>query len=89
LSTNAANGVENIYVRNTCNTLLSTTTACVTSTVLVSHAAGNSPPAANGNSVAPSLSADGHTVAFISFASNLVPLDTNGLEDIFLASTSF
>ncbi len=89
LSTNAANGVENIYVRNTCNTLISTTTACVASVVLASDAAGTSPPAANGSSYAPSISADGTTVSFISFASNLVPLDTNTFEDIFLAATSF
>jgi hypothetical protein len=57
--------------------------------VLASHAAGTSPPAANGSSYAPSISADGTTVSFLSFASNLVPLDTNGFEDIFLAATSF
>jgi hypothetical protein len=28
-------------------------------------------------------------VSFISYANNLVPGDTNGLEDIFLAATSF
>jgi hypothetical protein len=28
-------------------------------------------------------------VSFLSFASNLVPRDNNGLEDIFLGSTSF
>jgi WD40-like Beta Propeller Repeat len=89
LSTNAANGIENIYVRNTCNTLISTTTACVANTVLVSHAAGSAPPAANGSSYAPSISADGTTVSFISFAGNLAPRDTNALEDIFLAATSF
>jgi Tol biopolymer transport system component len=89
LSTNAANGVENIFVRNTCNTLISTGTACVATTILASHATGTSSPAANGNSVAPALSSDGHTVAFISFASNLVPLDTNAIEDIFLAATTF
>ena len=89
LSTNAANGVENIYVRNTCNTLVTTSAACVASTVLVSHATGTSPPAANGNSAAPAISSDGTTVAFISFSSNLVPLDTNAVEDIFLAGTTF
>jgi len=89
LSTNTANGVENIFVRNTCSTLITTGAACVATTVLASHATGTSPPAANGNSVAPVISADGHTVAFISFASNLVPLDTNAIEDIFLAATTF
>jgi len=28
-------------------------------------------------------------VSFLSFANNLVPRDNNGLEDIFLGSTSF
>lgn len=32
----------------------------------------------------PSLSADGNRVAFVSFASNLAPGDTNGLKDIFV-----
>ena len=89
LSTNTANGVENIFIRNTCNTLIATGTACVATTVVASHATGTSPPAANGNSVAPAISSDGHTVAFISFASDLVPLDTNGIEDIFLGATTF
>ena len=89
LAANAANGIENIYVRNTCNTLVSTTTACAPVTALASQAAGSSPPASNGNSYAPSLSADGHAVGFISFSSNLVAGDTNALEDIFLARTSF
>ncbi len=39
---------------------------------------------ANGNSVIPSLSADGRYVAFLSIASNLVADDTNGLVDIFV-----
>src|SRR5262249_36420803 len=30
------------------------------------------------------VSADGHTVAFVSFATNLVPDDTNGAEDAFV-----
>jgi TolB protein len=89
LSTNAANGVENIYVRNTCNTLVTTSGACVATTVLASQATGTSPPAANGGSAAPAISSDGTTVAFISFSSNLVPLDTNAVEDIFLAGTTF
>ncbi|TLM80706.1 MAG: hypothetical protein FDZ75_08165, partial [Actinobacteria bacterium] len=45
---------------------------------------------ANGDSGAPSISADGRRVAFSSSASNLVPGDTNGQPDVFLydASTS-
>lgn len=38
----------------------------------------------NGESFAPSISADGHYVAFTSFASDLVPGDINGLEDVFV-----
>jgi hypothetical protein len=39
---------------------------------------------ANGESFGPALSADGRFVAFISWASNLVPGDTNGVTDIFV-----
>ena len=38
----------------------------------------------NGSCVLPSISAAGRYVAFRSFASNLVPNDTNGLDDVFL-----
>ena len=39
---------------------------------------------ANGDSFAPVLSGDGRFVAFSSFASNLVPGDSNGADDIFV-----
>jgi Tol biopolymer transport system component len=39
---------------------------------------------ANSASVTPSLSADGRVVAFWSVAGNLVPADTNGVEDTFI-----
>jgi len=38
----------------------------------------------DGNSFAPSISADGRFVAFASGATNLVPGDTNGLRDVFV-----
>ncbi len=38
----------------------------------------------NGDSFAPSISADGQSVAFESYATNLVPTDTNGVRDIFV-----
>jgi Tol biopolymer transport system component len=38
----------------------------------------------NAGSFSPSISADGRFVAFHSFASNLVPLDTNGAADVFV-----
>jgi len=51
-------------------------------TTLVSHG----PPgvAPNGWSGAPSISADGRSIAFHSTASNLVPADTNGATDVFV-----
>jgi Tol biopolymer transport system component len=39
---------------------------------------------ANGSSESPSISADGRFVAFSSIATNLVPLDTNGVGDVFV-----
>jgi Tol biopolymer transport system component len=39
---------------------------------------------ANGGSLSPAISADGRFVAFNSYASNLVPGDTNGTTDIFV-----
>lgn len=38
----------------------------------------------NGDSFAPSISADGQSVAFESYATNLVPVDTNAVRDIFV-----
>ena len=38
----------------------------------------------NGDSFAPSISEDGKSVAFESYATNLVPIDTNGVRDIFV-----
>jgi len=84
------NGVENIFVNNTC--LTSSTIVpveCTVSTALVTEGAGTPSIPANGNSLVPSISSDGTTVSFLSFASNLVPRDNNGLGDIFLGSTSF
>lgn len=84
------NGVENIFVRNTCMTDSTViTTQCTVSTVLVTQGAGTPSTASNGKSLVPSISPDGHTVSFLSFSSNLVPRDNNGLEDIFLGSTTF
>lgn len=39
---------------------------------------------ANGDSGSPALSADGRYVVFTSFASNLVPADTNNVPDVFI-----
>ena len=43
---------------------------------------------ANGMSYAPSIAADGGAVVFLSFASNLVPGDTNGTLDVFRVTLS-
>jgi WD40 repeat protein len=86
LSANTANGVKNIFVRKTC---VSITTTCAAATILASEASGTLPPPANGSSVAPSISTDSHSISFISFANNLVAQPTNGLSNLFLASTTF
>src|SRR5580704_3671660 len=86
LGANTANGIENEFVRNMC---LNITTSCTTSTVVASQPSGTLAPSLNGSSLAPSISGDAHTVSFLSFASNLVARDTNGLADAFLASTTF
>ena len=63
----ASNGHVQIYIRN----IPAGTTQLATSTV------------GNADSAAPSVSADGSTVAFSSHASNLDPSDTNGVSDVF------
>jgi Tol biopolymer transport system component len=55
-------------------------------TRLVSASAGGAP--GNGDSAAPSLSADGQTVVFESLAGNLIGDDSNGVSDIYLWSAS-
>lgn len=89
LSPDVINGIENVFVRSTCVDLPSGTTACTPRTALASTPAGASPAASNGDSIVPAISGDGHTVAFISSANNLVGVDSNGLADVFLSATSF
>ncbi len=43
---------------------------------------------ANGDSGSASTSSDGRLVAFVSEASNLVPGDTNGQDDVFVTSAA-
>jgi trimeric autotransporter adhesin len=86
------NGFENIFVRSTCLNFTPTgttpaTTTCTPSTVLRSVSASGA--LGNGDSRFPAISSDGHSVMFYSAASNLVPNDTNGLENVFLGSTTF
>ncbi len=92
LSSAVANGIENVFVRNTCATTVTSTsgaTACTPVTAVASHPGGTAPPPSNGDSLVPAISGDGHTVGFLSFSNNLVPNDTNNVEDIFLGLTSF
>jgi len=88
LASNTQNGIENIFARNSCAVLPTSTTLCVPYTLLVSQPGGTAPPPANGQSVAPAISGDGQTVGFLSFANNLVARDSNALEDVFLGSAS-
>ena len=66
------NGVPDVFVRDRLNN----------TTERVSVATGGAQ--ANGTSLEPSTSADGRYVAFLSYATNLVPGDTNGSPDIFV-----
>lgn len=81
---NDINGFRDVFVRDTCQ---GAPAGCTPSTVLVSMASdGNH---ANGGSFLPSISADGRFVTLESEASNLVPGDSNGARDVFLAVTGF
>lgn len=80
-----SNGVENIFVRNSC---LGITISCTTGLALSSISAGTNASPTSGASLVPSISGDGHTVSFLSFAS-LSAFDTNTLDDIYLGSTTY
>ena len=81
------NNLEDVFVRNTC----ATASGCTAATVLVSSAApvGGVGVQGNGNSLSPAISSDHTTVAFLSFATNLVPQGTAVQSNVFLASTTF
>jgi trimeric autotransporter adhesin len=86
-ATNLAPGVasgRDIFVRDTCIGAPALP-ACTPSTTLVSVATTGG----SGNDVSSggSLSADGRFIAFDSYATNLVPGDTNNAPDIFLRDT--
>ncbi|HXW62936.1 MAG TPA: hypothetical protein VEJ45_10065 [Candidatus Acidoferrales bacterium] len=90
LGVNVQNGIENVFTRNTCNgvttaVIITITTLCAPYTFLSSQPGGTNPPPANGSSLVPAISGDGHSVSFISSANNLVANDTNGLPDVFQA----
>lgn len=82
---NTSNGVENIFVRNSC---LGVTVTCVSGLALSSISAGTQASPTSGANLVPSISGDGHTVSFFSFA-RLAAADTNALDDIYLGSTSY
>jgi hypothetical protein len=81
-STNAGTGPRNVYLRDTCE---GGPQGCEPSTLLISSAWQGG--AANGDSRAPSISAGGRFVAFVSDASDLVERDTNRFADVFLRDT--
>lgn len=75
LVTGDTNSASDVFVKDT---LTGTTTRVSTDSVGVQ---------ANGGSFNPAISADGRYVAFLSYASNLVPGDTNSAGDAFVKDT--
>jgi hypothetical protein len=73
---------QNVFVRDTCE---GAPPGCTPSTSLQSVGFNSNP--ADGDSVSPSISADGRYVAFVSSATNLVDSDTNGVADVFVRDT--
>lgn len=67
-----ANGVRDVYLRD----------AQTGTTILVS--VNGSGVAGNGESHSPSITADGRYVGFVTEASDLGPMDTNGVADVYL-----
>ena len=83
LVTGDTNGNWDIFVRDTC--LGQDPAVCTPSTQRVSVAADGTQGA--GDSVEPSMSADGRFVAFRSLANDLIAGDINGAGDIFVRDT--
>lgn len=86
--TNLAAGVmqpmEQIYLRDTCNTILGSVPSCTPSTTLISAAPGGAP--GNAPSLNPTISAFGFFVAFQSTATNLVSATVPaGVSQIYLS----
>lgn len=84
LTATSTNGVESVYVRNTCNGF---STGCTQKTALVSVSSTGLP--GNAQSLNPVLTGTAHEIVFFSAASNLVNNDLNGFPDVFLAITTF
>jgi hypothetical protein len=81
-SSDASTGPANVYVRDTC---AGAAAGCAPSTTLISVAADGS--AADGPSEAPSISADGRYVSFVSTADNLIAGGSSGNGEIFVRDT--
>lgn len=80
------NGVQDIYVRDTC----AGATGCTPTTAYVSIMPGGvAADAASGANDGMFLSADGRLVGFDSSATNLITGDTNTRTDVFVAGTGF
>jgi len=73
---------QKVFVRDTC---AGAPAGCTPSTSLESLGFNSNP--ADGDSISPSISADGRYVAFVSSAANLVDSDTNGVADVFVRDT--
>jgi hypothetical protein len=73
---------KNIFVRDTCT---GAPTGCAPSVTPASIGLNSNP--ADGDSISPSISADGRFVVFLSSAMNLVDSDTNGVMDVFVRDT--
>jgi hypothetical protein len=74
--------IQNIFVRDTC---AGAPSGCTPTVTLASIGLSSNP--ADGDSISPSISADGRYVAFLSSARNLVDSDTNGAPDVFVRDT--
>jgi Tol biopolymer transport system component len=80
--TETPGSIQNVFVRDTC---AGAPASCAPSTSIVSL--GFNSNSADGDSISPSISADGRYVAFVSSARNLVDSDTNGVADVFVRDT--
>lgn len=83
LAANDMNGNPDVFVRDRCLSNGSPVAGCAPTTTLISvNTAGAA--SGNGGSQEASISADARFVAFTSFASDLVPNDSNGVSDVFV-----
>jgi hypothetical protein len=73
---------KNVFVRDTC---AGAPAGCTPSVTIASIGLDSNP--ADGDSISPSISANGRYVAFLSSSMNLVDSDTNGVVDVFVRDT--